>query len=264
MRVTTLRTDIRIRAGVLLAIAAGLFLLVLVTPARAQGGGPDPSTPTTESSTTSSVETTTTAAPSTTRAPSTTSAPRSTTSPPRSTPSTTAPTTTESTVSTTTPSTAPPAPEIVSDDTLPSRRAGSESSGLSTDTKLALVVGALSVIGIVIAVLTYFYWRHTRPQQYMSALDALADVEQKVPRDPDDIPTAQHAVIGPAATVGGGATTAVRILEPEVAEDANDGSNSADRADVPVDDPAVLEEPTKIITVEELEAERDTGGEPSR
>jgi hypothetical protein len=161
----------------------------------------------------------------------------------------------------TTPSTTV-APEIVTDDTLPSRRSGSEDSGLSTDTKLALVVGGLSAVGVIIGVLTYFYWRHTRPRQYMTALDALADVEQKVPRDPDDVPTAQHAVVasGAAAAGGGSApTTAVRILEPDASP--NDGAPDVAHA-AAGGDAAMLDEPTKITTMEELQAERDGDGEP--
>jgi cytoskeletal protein RodZ len=108
---------------------------------------------------------------------------------------------------------------------------------LSTDTKLALVVGALVLVGVGIALLTYFYWRHTRPQQYMSALDALADVEQSVPRG-GDVPTAEQPAVGSstatAAGAAAGATTAVKILDDPK--------------------PAVVDEPTQITTLEDLEA----------
>ncbi len=71
-------------------------------------------------------------------------------------------------------------------------------------------------VGLLIGLLTFFYWRHTRPLRYMTALDALADVEQKVPKAGTDVPTAEQPVIGTgksATTAAVGATTAVRILE---------------------------------------------------
>ena len=174
-----------------------------------------PPTDSSTSSTTSTTEeptTTTTAAPTTTR-PTTSTTQRTTT--------TTARPSSTSTTSTTTPQTTTTAveqaPEIVTDDTLPPRSSSTGGGGLSTDTKLALVVGGLAAVGVVIGILTFFYWRHTQPQRYMTALDALADVEQKVPKDPADSPTLEQPAVNPmvAGTAAAGATTAVRILDAE-------------------------------------------------
>jgi hypothetical protein len=148
---------------------------------------------------------------------------------------------------------------------------------MSTDTKLALIVGALAAVGIGIAVLTYFYWRHTRPQRYMHALDALADVEQRVPRSPDDVPTAEQPTISASGATGAaagaaGATTAVRILERDDADgdhstssadaEADPTSRVADGADADSDGIGhALDEPTTITTIEDLQSDASTGGD---
>jgi hypothetical protein len=150
-----------------------------------------------------------------------------------------------------------------------------------------MVVGGLAAVGVLIGLLTFFYWRHTRPLRYMTALDALADVEQKVPKDATDVPTTEQPVVTPAgaAAAAVGATTAVRILdaeessstpngadtkpnvEPDEAVKSDDAvkSNDAVKSDVEPDkavksddtvkpdaEPVVLDEPTKITTVEDL------------
>jgi hypothetical protein len=116
------------------------------------------------------------------------------------------------------------------------------------------VAGALVLIGVGIALLTYFYWRHTRPREYMSALDALADVEQSVPRD-SDVPTSEQPAVGPSATAAAaGGTTAVKILdEPKVADEApRPVEAKATEPAVADPTPTVLDEPTQITTLEDL------------
>jgi hypothetical protein len=265
IRVSRVRTDTRVIAAAVLSLACALWLTVFMAQARA--GEEPPSSPTTEATTTTSEATTTTQASTTTSRPvTTTTQPRTTTTASRST----------SSVATTTTSTQPPttttteAPEIVTDDTLAPRSASSDDSGLSTDSKLALIVGALAAVGIAIGVLTYFYWRHTRPQRYMHALDALADVEQRVPRGVDDVPTAEQPAISAGAAAGAAAgpaaaTAAIRILEREevsngessVADDEpleqeTSRESDAEKSDSEVGEPT-LDEPTTITTIEDLQ-----------
>jgi hypothetical protein len=231
----------------LLTVAWLAWFVVFVAPTGAGVPPSSDSTTTTEQSTTTTTQATTT------------TTVTSTTQPRPSTTSTTVPrssTSSASTVSTTT-TAAPPtsaeqeAPEIVSDDTLPSRTTGgTDDGGLSTDAKLAFVVGGLVAVGVLIGLLTFLYWRHTRPQRYMDALDALADVEQKVPRSPDEVPTAEQAAI-PAgiATGAAGATTAVRIIEADEPGSPGDSGQDHEASDEAVS----LDEPTTITTVEDLE-----------
>lgn len=240
------RTDIRIRVIVVLSLAFGLWFTMFTV--RADAGLPPPSTdppPSSSTSTTEEPTTTTTAAPTTTR---------STTSSTQRTTTTTARASSTSTTSTTTPQTTTTAveqaPEIVTDDTLPPRSSSSGGGGLSTDTKLALVVGGLAAIGVLIGILTFFYWRHTRPQRYMTALDALADVEQNVPKDSADAVTLEQPAVNPVAggTAAAGATTAVRILDAEDSPAAPNG----DEVLKPAPESATLDEPTPITTVEDV------------
>ncbi len=240
------RTDIRMRVIVVLSLACVLWFTFFTARAGAGSVPSDPSTSSSSTTATTEPTTTSTAAPTTTR-PTTSSTRRTTT--------TTAPrASSTSTSSTTIPPTSTTvveqAPVIVTDDTLPPRSSGTESSGLSTDTKLALVVGGLAAIGVLIGVLTFFYWRHTRPQRYMTALDALAEVEQKVPKDPTDALTIEQPAVNPVAggTAAAGATTAVRILDAEDAPAAPNGDET-----VKTDPESVtLDEPTKITTVEDI------------
>jgi hypothetical protein len=266
--VIRLRNDNRRLTVGLLLVAVTAGVLTFVSASVASAG--ESTTTTSESTTTTSESTTTT------QQVTTTTAARTTTTPPRASSTTTSvqrSTTSEpsTTLEPTTTSTA--APEIVTDDTLPRRASASDEGGLSTDSKLALVVGGLVAVGLAIGVLTFFYWRHTRPQRYMTALDALADVEQKVPRNPDDVPTAEHAAIAgrsgtPAATAAGvaGATTAVRILEPDekAASEADLPAASPDDAPDAADGEASLDEPTVITTVEELRDGGSGDGDPAR
>lgn len=256
-----IRTDTRRTVLAVVSFACVVWLIVFASSAHAGVPPSSDSTTTTEESTTTTTEavTTTTAATTTQPRPSSTS-----TTVPRS-------TSTASTAASTTTTAAPPssveeqAPEIISDDTLPRRTNGSDDGGLSTDTKLAFVVGGLAAVGVLIGLLTFLYWRHTRPQRYMDALDALADVEQKVPRSADDVPTAEHAAI-PAGVAAGaaGATTAVRILEPDkpastnataTNDDTSDASPKPDgqpASDASSNEPVSLDEPTTITTIEDL------------
>jgi len=265
-----LRNDNRSLPVGLLVVVVALWMMTFVSTSIASAGE---STTTTSESTTTTSESTTTTQPVTTttaaRTTTTTAVRTTTTTISRST--TSEPTTTLEPTTTTT-----AAPEIVTDDTLPRRESAAEGGGLSTDTKLALVVGGLIAVGIAIGALTYLYWRHTRPQKYMTALDALADVEQKVPRNPDDIPTSEHAAVpttGPAsAAAAAGATTAVRILEPdETTSDPpiSDATSSDTRPEptseassgsTPQDEP-LLDEPTVITTVEDLRGDGDSSGD---
>ncbi len=156
----------RARAALVSALVLGLGVLA-ATGASAQ---PDPSTSSTSSSTatTEAPTTSTTSRPSTTSTTvprtTTTTAPRTTTTTAPSTTTTTEPTTsstfaTTSSAPTTTQTTQPQI--IVPTTAVPA--AGGGGGGLSTDAKLALVVGGLVAVGAAIGVLTVLYWRHTRP-----------------------------------------------------------------------------------------------------
>jgi hypothetical protein len=61
---------------------------------------------------------------------------------------------------------------------LPPRAASSGGAALSTDTKVALVTGGLVAVAVALGVLTYLYWRHTRPRRYLPALGALDAITQ--------------------------------------------------------------------------------------
>lgn len=167
----------------LLGAVAVVLLVVGLSSAFAQ----DDST-TTSSSTTAPTTTqppSTTSSTPTTRAPTTTATSRrSTTTTARST-STSQATTTTTTGTTSTDAVASTTTLqrfLVPDDTLPSRTTPTGSSGsrgLSTDTKLALVVAGLLVVAAIIGVLTWLYWRHTRPAPYLDALDVLSEVKDQ-------------------------------------------------------------------------------------
>jgi len=194
--------------------------------------------------------TTTTKKPSTstTKKPST-----STTAPEASTvPSTRAPSTT---------TTAPAVLAPTSSTTSPPETTG---DGMSADRKLQLVVGGLVVVGAGIGLLTFLYWRRTRPPEINTALNALADLELAAMTAPatasvgsDTAPTpavgdvATEAVVGsvesassvelpgtPSAVAGAG--SGVRILGPIAAA----GIVAAGEAR-----PAATDEPARVVTV---------------
>jgi cytoskeletal protein RodZ len=244
-----------------MAFAALVWFTVFTAAARA---GTDPSTPSTDSTVTTEAPTTTQASTTvTTQRPSTTV----TTSAPRPTQTTVRPSTTstEATTESLAPTTETSAPEIVTDPTLPRRTDLSSDSGLSTDAKLAMVVGGLVAVGLLIGLLTFLYWRHTRPQRYLTALDALADVEQKVPKDGEQVPTAADktvpagvgAATGAAPAAGDAtATQAFRIIDPSpTSADAPTPPIGTPRVDPPPST-ASPDEPTTITTIEDLKSAR--------
>jgi hypothetical protein len=256
-----------------LALAALVWFTVFTAFTTTARAGSPPSSPTTESTVTTESPTTseapttvTTARPSTT---STSAAPRSTTTPTTSRSSTT---TTEAAPESIAPTTESSEPEIVTDDTLPRRADTSSDSGLSTDAKLAMVVGGLVAVGVLIGVLTFLYWRHTRPQQYLTALDALADVEQKVPKDGEKIPTGENktvpAGVGAAAGAVGAAgaaetsqTQAFRIIDPSP---ASSDTSTPPLGTPKVESPPSLDEPTTITTIEDLQQTPPKDGDGGR
>ncbi len=222
------------------------LVVIAFATAPVQAGPVDPTTPTTSeptstvTSTTAPPETTTTTAapPPTTRAPvTTTTAVRrsstTTTAPPVSStvePTTTAPSTTAST-----------APQfIIPDDTIPPREEveSSSDSGLSTDVELGLVVGGLMAVGALIGFLTVLYWRHTRPQPYLAALDVLSDVSAAAATD---APTGRMQGIGPlpmtAAAPAAPATPAVPAAQVAPIGDPTAGAAAATGA-IFADEPA--------------------------
>jgi hypothetical protein len=277
---------------IVLALAALVWFTVFTAFPNGARAGTEPSTPTTESSTTTSQTPTTTEPPTTvtTQRSSTTTAPPRTTSTPSTVRQST--TSTEAPPESVAPTSEAPAPEIVTDDTLPRRAGATADDGLSTDAKLAMVIAGLAAVGVLIGVLTFLYWRHTRPQQYLTALDALADVEQKVPKDGAQIPTGENVTVpagvgaGAAAAGARGAsssasdasstqTQAFRIIDPAPSPDASTpplGTPTVEpttpesrKVDPPkADEPTSLDEPTVITTMEDLQQAPAEDGDGER
>jgi hypothetical protein len=204
-------------AAALMVVATALFVaLVAALPSAAgpvTGQGPpgtDPTTteptPTTAPPPTTPPPTTAPPPPPTTTPPPTTVRPTTTTAAPRTTTTQPPPTTVEETTTTveeTTTTTGAPASLVPPvNDTVPPRDAATGATGLSDTARLGLVVGGLIAIGALIATLTYLYWRHTRPQRYLSALDALAEVDRSVV--PAAATAVTPAVVGGAARAGDG------------------------------------------------------------
>jgi hypothetical protein len=139
---------------------------------------------------------------------------------------------------------------------LPRRADATSDDGLSTDAKLAMVVGGLVAVGLLIGLLTFLYWRHTRPQQYLTALDALADVEQKVPKDGEQIPTGENKTVPAGVGAAAGAsdapdtnqTRAFRIIDPSPSPEPSTPALGTPE----VDAPPSTDEPTTITTIEDL------------
>jgi hypothetical protein len=53
-----------------------------------------------------------------------------------------------------------------------------DGGGWSTDMRLGIVVGGLVGVAALVGAITFFYWRRTRPQPYLTALDALAEIDR--------------------------------------------------------------------------------------
>lgn len=173
--------------AVSLAIAVAIIVVGLSMLVAGVAGADDPVDPPTSEPTTT---TPTTAAP-TTAAPTTAPTTAAPTVPPTAAPTTRGPTqttrapattTTESTTTTEGPSTTTTrestttAPAVLAPDTtttVAERERSNPSGGMSTPTKLGLIVGGLVGVGALISALTVAYWRHTRPVHYLDALDVL-------------------------------------------------------------------------------------------
>jgi hypothetical protein len=80
-----------------------------------------------------------------------------------------------------------------------------ETDGLSSTTKLRLIVGALIAIAVVVSVLTFIYWRKTRPYEWEEWEDA------------DDVPAPTAAATTASAAV---ASSAAPAASPKPAESA--------------------------------------------
>jgi hypothetical protein len=224
------------------------------------------------------VTTPTTAPPPTTAIPATTTSnpPTPTTKKPSTTTTTKKPSTTTtapepSTVpSTQAPSTSSSAPAVLaptSSTTLPGSTTGG--GGMSAARKLQLVVGGLIVVGVGIGLLTFLYWRRTRPPAINTALDALADLDLTgvvVPAvagagsitattpvvsggvagaalgSSSALPTTAVPTMAAAAAAPPGAGSGVRILGPlVVAGGAVAGATEATNADEPDPTPASID-----------------------
>jgi hypothetical protein len=161
-------------------------------------------------------------------------------------------TTVEST--TTAPSTtASTAPQfIIPDDTIPPREEleSSSDSGLSTNVELGLVVGGLMAVGALIGLLTVLYARHTRPEPYLAALDALSEVGTAS----GDVPTGRQVAIGPLPITGVAAAESTATGTPAA---------TATTASIFPDDPAAGDTQSVRI-VEPLALFGDASGDASR
>lgn len=241
--------------------AAGLFALVVLlspssgaTPSGLLPAGsstssestsstdPEPTDPPT--SATPSTEPPTTQAPPTSRSTPTTSRATSTTRR-ASTTTTEAEQTTTTEESTTT--TAPPASLVLPPtETVPPRVNVASTSGLSTDAKLGIVVGGLLAVGVAISVLTYLYWRHTRPNRYLDALGALDSVTEIGPtRNAEEAPAALS--VEPESQGDRVPTAVVASPMSAAADPATSGPATASAPVSPV-----IEEPPTIVTAEDL------------
>lgn len=155
------------RPTALLALLAAVATLVIgaaITAGTAPVGAQTSSTTTssTSSSTTSSSSSTTstTTAPTSTTVPQTTTTQRATTTTQRATSSTSSSTSSSSTTSTSSTSTTV-APAVVPPGYSDPSAKGS--SFWTTGRKIGAVIALLVLIGLSMAVLTFFYWRATRP-----------------------------------------------------------------------------------------------------
>ncbi len=250
-------------------LRAGLLAVPLVVLAVVWGlpsaSAQDDSTTTSSTATTATTPTTAVTTSTTEPATTTTSRPRTTTTR-RSTPSSTASTTTTTTVVTTTTTGGQDATStttlqrfLIPDDTVAPRAEPAESSGsggLSTDTKLTLVVVGLLLVASVIGTLTWLYWRHTRPAPYLDALDVLSEVKDHgaaaatalatTRPTVSDAPTAVTPVVDAGPAVGnppvepvpGAPTSAVRILGPVDPDRAGTSGESGGSGDPAPGDPA--------------------------
>ncbi len=208
------RVEVRL-LGVALAIIAVAVVFVIGGARTARAA---PTTTTLSSTTSSSSTTTTTTKPTTTTAKPTTTTP--TTLPPTSlitTPtsvyhptstsaassSSSSSSSTQSVTTYTLPASTVTAPAISNGGTKHTKPKGG-SGGLSDATKLWLVVGSLLAVGVLISVLTFLYWRRTRPGVSPTtapvlspaALDALVGADPSAPATPA---TGTPAVTGLAA-----------------------------------------------------------------
>jgi hypothetical protein len=182
------RTSTRVAAAALLVATGGLLVLMLGALPSAAGPQEPPPTepPPTVEPTTTVLVTEPPPPPTTAPPPPTTAAPP--TRPPATAP---APPTTAAVQTTTVPvdeeptttvelttTTGPPVSLVPPvGDTLPARDAG-VGGGLSSDTKVAMVVVGLLAIAVATGALTYLYWKHTRPTRYHEAFDALDAITQ--------------------------------------------------------------------------------------
>ncbi len=252
----------------------------------------EPTTTTEEPTTTTEPPTTTTEEPTTTtESPTTTQ--RSTTSTSSSTSTSSTTSTSSSTTSTTlapvqiAPPPAPPTEEV---------DAGGGGGGLSSDAKLAIVVGGLAVIAALIGGLTYLYWRRTRPAPYGSALDALADITLvpagataatstaattaipavgplgPFPAPPDDSVPGDTGLLNPSQgpptpPIVGEAEGNGGLFFPPRPDDDNAAFDLGDKPLFPPrtgEQPPVLPEPPPpIVTLEDLQAEGPQESPPS-
>lgn len=265
--------------AVLLAVPLVVLAVVWGIPsASAQ----DDSTTTSSTATTATTPTTAVTTSTTEPATTTTSRPRTTTTR-RSTPSSTASTTTTTTVATTTNTGGQDATStttlqrfLIPDDSVAPRTEPAESSGsggLSTDTKLTLVVVGLLVVASAIGALTWLYWRHTRPAPYLDALDVLSEVKDHgaaaatalATTRPmvSDAPTAVTPAVDagaaaastPAVPVPGAPTSAVRIIGPVDPDRAGTGGENGASGGPAPGDPA----PASPVPPGSTSAEAATG-----
>ncbi len=226
------RVEVRIlvaAAALVVALAAVVGAGIQVADASSSPAQVDSTTTTeattttTQATTTSTVATTTTAAPTTTLSPPTTR-PHTTTTTARASTTTTAPVTSTTLATTSTsvePSSSVTAPALSNPATSTTTKPKSTSSGgLSDSAKLSIVVVGLLAVGAAILVLTYLYWRRTRPASVTavspSALDALVGL------DVDGPPTA------PVPVVPASATTAAAVVGAGAVVGASTSSSAPD------------------------------------
>ncbi len=218
------------------AVLAGLFVITVLFvgmgPARAE----DPEDP--PSSSTTAVPTSSTAPPTTTTLPTTTTTQRTTTTArvtttirPATTTTASTTTTTEETTTTTRHTTTTEhtgttvGPAVITPPTSDTTGGGSgegSGGGMSNGFKVAAIVGGLGVVGISIAGLTFAYWRHTRPVQYMDALD----------------------VLGESSPAGGGAAAWTAVVDEIVPATAQPGTRAVPSTQAPSNAPSAEKLPS--------------------
>lgn len=180
-----------LRTRTILSVMAGLITAVIMMFGSSRMAAAEDPPTSSSTTTTTAPTTTTTVATTTTTRPTTTTTTYRTTTTARVTTTTRPVTTTTAATSTSTVETTTSIPTATTNENpgttiapaVITPRSSDTTGGSGTDSgggmssgfKLAAIVVGLGVVGVSIAALTVAYWRHTRPLQYLDAMDVLGE-----------------------------------------------------------------------------------------